>query len=80
MILDQLNPTNYHRCKVSNSVNIYVFFLVAEVLIVMDSTGEILTYLWSFYQENILFYKPPTNSDTSEFPVGTLVRKSGTCN
>lgn len=50
---------------------------IAEVLIVMDSTGEILTYLWSFYQENILFYKPPTNSDTSEFPVGTLVRKSG---
>lgn len=50
---------------------------IAEVLIVMDSTGEILTYLWSFYQENIWFYKPPTNSDTSEFPVGTLVRKSG---
>lgn len=53
------------------------FFLAEEVLIVMDSTGDILSYLWSFDQEDILFYKPPTNSDTSEFPVGTLVRKSG---
>lgn len=50
-----------------------MFFLAEEVLIVMDSTGEILSYLWSFDQEDILFY----TFDTSEFPVGTLVRKSG---
>lgn len=48
-----------------------------EVLIVMDSTGEILSYLWSFDQEDILFYKPFKASYTPGFPVGTLVRKGG---
>uniref|UniRef100_K1QD51 Uncharacterized protein n=1 Tax=Magallana gigas TaxID=29159 RepID=K1QD51_MAGGI len=46
-----------------------------EVLIVQDNTGYILTYLWSFDQENIFFYEPSEESHASEFPVGTLVRK-----
>lgn len=53
--------------------------LLAEVvLIVRDNTGDIFTYLWSFDQENIFFYKSSEESLhdlTSEFPVGTLVRK-----
>lgn len=48
-----------------------------EVLIVRDYTGDIFTYLWSFDQENVFFYKPSEESHTSEFPVGTLVRKVG---
>lgn len=48
-----------------------------EVLIVQDNTGYILTYLWSFDQENIFFYEPSEESHASEFPVGTLVRKVG---
>lgn len=49
--------------------------LAEEVLIVQDNTGDIFTYLWSFDQENIFFYKPSEKFIISEFPVGTLVRK-----
>uniref|UniRef100_A0A8W8IFL5 VWFA domain-containing protein n=1 Tax=Magallana gigas TaxID=29159 RepID=A0A8W8IFL5_MAGGI len=47
-----------------------------EVLIVQDNTGGIFTYLWSFDQENIFFYKPSEKLLISEFPEGTLVRKA----
>lgn len=49
--------------------------LAEEVLIVQDNTGGIFTYLWSFDQENIFFYKPSEKLLISEFPEGTLVRK-----
>ncbi|XP_034325144.2 uncharacterized protein [Magallana gigas] len=47
-----------------------------EVLIVHD-TGYIYKFIWSFDQEDILFYKPFKASYTPGFPVGTLVRKGG---
>lgn len=54
----------------------YIFvFLAEEVVIVLDYTRDIFTYLWSFDQEDIFFYKPSEEFHTSEFPVGTLVRK-----
>lgn len=55
------------------SYNIYIF-LAEEVLIVHD-TGYIYKFIWSFDQEDILFYKPFKASYTPGFPVGTLVRK-----